>query len=164
MGHLKYFSIREHWYNLKIGLKNLWTFFPVIWEWRRWDFSYNMELLQKGLELYLEEDENDGFQEVNETRIPKEEDMRKVIDHLDDLNNDNFILLAEAELGYEATSYGFEFEPAEGHEGLFSMVELRTKEEQDADEAIFALSNKLEQEAWNEIWDTIKKGGQGWWT
>ena len=39
-------------YDIHQGLRNLWLFFPVVWRWRGWDFSYDYVVFMRAIELH----------------------------------------------------------------------------------------------------------------
>ena len=46
-------KIKDFFRNIKHGLKNLYVWFPIIWNDRQWDFQSMLEILDKKLELMV---------------------------------------------------------------------------------------------------------------
>lgn len=153
------FTIKDIWYNFKYGIKNLYRFFWVVWRWRGWDFSYNLNLFARGLEEYLKMPNY----EIDEHRIPKEQDIKKVIEYIKNYNDTNYIELAEEQLKKETTKGKImEFKEIEGTE-YFEMIDKRTSEQIENDTEIYNLADKIEQDQWEEMCEIIKKNGKSWW-
>jgi len=155
------FNLGDIWYNLKYGAKNLHRFFWVIWKWRGWDYTYNLNLLARGLEVYLKQPNN----EVDETRIPKENDIKRVIELIKHRNESDYITMAEEELEMQLSMVDFDFIPCsiKGQEDMFEMMDKRTDVQKENDKIIFDMAETIEQREWKELFMLIEKGGQGWW-
>lgn len=57
------------------GVKNLFYFFKVIWQWRRWDYSYSLRLLKRSIEGHrdgIKEYSYSMYKEDNELAIAQE--------------------------------------------------------------------------------------------
>ena len=63
-------------YDISHGIGNLVRFFPVVWKFRPWDYSFNLKLLLRSLK-YTHSCMDTGM-EVDETRIPKVEVIDRV--------------------------------------------------------------------------------------
>lgn len=156
------FNFNDIWYNFKYGVRNLRTFFWIIWKWRPFALSYSIQLWGKGLQVYLKESQSVRYIEIDETRLPKEAKMKRVIKLIDNLCKDTYIEQAEEVLG-EMILHDIEFKPIEGKEKLFELVDKNTPEEKKHNSAIFALSTKIEEEEWKELFNTMKEDGKNWW-
>jgi len=156
------FSMRDIWYNFKYGIKNLKRFFWVVWKYRGFDFQYNLDLLKRGLEVYL----TMKNYEIDEDRIPKENDIKRVIEIIERREKSDYISEAEKELG-EIEPYDIEFKEITDKdidgENLYEMVDNQSKEGKEHSKKIYKRSDEIEQSEWNELFDLIKKNGQGWW-
>ncbi len=156
------FTFRDIWYNFKYGMKNLIRFFKVVWNYRGFDFQYNLDLLKRGLEVYL----TYPNMEIDEDRIPKENDIKRVIQLIENLEKSDYIPIAEKELG-EMEPYDIEFKKVDmlddDGENLFEMVDNQSKEGKEHSRKVYKRSEEIEQSEWNELFDLIKKNGQRWW-
>lgn len=161
-------ELPDFWYDFKNGVSNLFNFFWVVWKWRAWDNTFNLELFSKGIEQYLEKSQKSYLMEVDETRLPKEANMRRVIEIIKNINdNFDYIEKAEEELG-ELPHWDIIFEPCddlkdEDGEPLSELVDNRTDEEKKHSRKVYDRALELEQEEWNELWDILRKDAQSWW-
>ena len=147
-------------YRLIYGIRNLIKFHKVIWNWRPWDFVYVFPLIQKSLELYLKYGKS---YEIDETRIPKEERIKKVIQYLGKLDEADLLEQAEEELGKEIIHKPFKFVPMPHDTELFELILDMTPEEEAHNKEIYDYGDALYQKYWNEVFDIMKKEGQTWW-
>ena len=96
--------------------------------------------------------------------MKKVEDMRRVIGLLHNQIEDNFTERCGYDYNYET-----DFIPCDDKEGYWCMEDNKTPEQKENNDRALKESNKLEQEEWDELWDTIKEGKhsnigmQSWW-
>ena len=79
---------RTQWYNFNIGVKNIWSWLPVIYQDRWWDHSFLYPILRKKLSLMEE-----GFRKHGHS-VNSEKDadnIKKCVLLLDRLINDDYI-------------------------------------------------------------------------
>ena len=159
------FTMGDIWYNFKNGLWNLKKFFKVVWEWRSWDNAYNLNLYAKSLELYLEQSPYSPALEIDKTRIPKERNMKRVVELIKNRNDDNYIERVEEEMGRDV-NYGFSFKEIKGDNGekMYEMLDHATEEEKEFRTKVYKRVDELTRDEWNELWDIIRDDSQGWWT
>lgn len=130
---------------------------------RPWDYKSVLYFMKKHFEILAERFE-DGM-EIEETRIPKEKDIKRCVELLHNIIEDNY---AER-CGYDSNRNNFEFVAVEGHPDQFEMVDAEGSQTKEERREIFEKARKLEMEEWDELWDIIKKGKnsqfgmQGWW-
>jgi len=196
---LKRLVMRETWwyktyeffrYDIPRFIKNIWLFRKVLWNHRWWDYRYTLEVLRTSIEI-MEKGMHSGL-EIRESRDKKIEKMQRSIQILKNIEEDNYIDLAEATLGKELIMHPFEFEEIEGEtmdnpmgekgEKLYQLVDKDTPEEKEHNRQIFELSHKLAEDEWDELWEIFKgqdtkqfnkeedwykqfngSGLQGWW-
>lgn len=138
------------------GLYNFWFFRKVIWNFRWWDYSFNLELFSKSLEYTSNETELKG----NHTSVEEfSRDMRRVIYLLNKVRSDEFIKEAEDEIGYELK--GFDFRPLENGKG-YELVDAGGTDKMKS-KKVNNLARKLEEENWQEIWKIIDGKMRNWW-
>lgn len=130
---------------------------------RPWDYNAVLHFMKKHFELLSERMEH-GW-EVDETKNPKVEDIKRCIVLLNNIIEDNY----SERCGYDFERNNFEFVEVEGHPDQHEMVHTKDSQTPEEIREILAKSRKLEQEEWEELWDIIKKGKssphgmQGWW-
>lgn len=156
-------ELSDVWYNFKHGMRNLKRFFWVVWKHRGWDYQYNLDLLKRGMEVYL----TYPNYEVDETRIPKEKDMKRVIQLIENLGKADYISVAEKELG-ELSKREIEFKKIDKSEldtseDMYEWIDNDTKEEKEHRDKVYKLSDEIEQSEWKELFKLIEKNAQTWW-
>lgn len=126
-------------YDLVQGIKNILFFWRVIWRYRSWDSSFQMRILARSLEPLAHTLEHHG-NEVDEPRLKKVASIKRAIEILNRQANDDYLDLAERELGYTVNvNYGItsDGEPK-------AVTEKNRK--------LFDLSHELEDKEWKELW------------
>lgn len=157
------FGFRDIIYNFKYGIKNLKGFFWVVWKYRGYDYVYSLNLLRRGLEQNLT---HPSF-EIDETRIPKEEKLKRVIQLLKNVDESPYIEMAEKELGkIEEFDYNFDElnEKDENGGKLYSMSTTISPEGNIQMKNVFKRANEIEDEEWEELFDTLKNETYTWWS
>lgn len=82
--------ISDTYYNIKHGIKNLFTYFNIVWIMRDWDTLYIFIMLQFQLKKLLKNIEEDFIVEGN--RIKNENNIKKCIELLEKLIQDDYYL------------------------------------------------------------------------
>lgn len=82
------YRIKDLYYDIKQGLRSLIRYFPIVWKTRDWDYYYLFEMQKFQLELLLKIIKKGH--EIDETRIPKEKDIQRCIDLIDNINQNNY--------------------------------------------------------------------------
>lgn len=148
-----YYKILDFFrYELPWFFRNLWAFRKAIWRHRPWDYSGTLRLMHTSLTLLADNIEKYG-NEVEISRDKKVAAMRRAIQIIGNIREDNYIEMAEAELG-EIKSRGFEFEPTA--DGNFTLKDDETDEEREHNLRVYDRSHELEEADWNELWTIIK--------
>jgi len=138
------------------GIYNLWFFRKVIWNFRWYDWSFNLDLFQRSLQYTCREIETRG----THLSVPESvQDMRRVIWLLEKVRSDEFIKEAEDSVGYELK--GFDFKPLEGKKG-YELVDAPGTDKVKS-KKVTDLARKLEEENWEEIWKIVDGKMRNWW-
>lgn len=140
-------------YKLPMFFENLWFFRKELWNFRSWDYTFNLMILKRSLEKTVDTIEYYGH-EVDISRMKKVQKMKRVIELINNLRSDSYIEMAEKSLG-PLVMHDFEFEPAE-KEGLFKLVDKDTEEEKLHNRKVFELARKIEMDEWDEICSILK--------
>lgn len=160
---LKKLNRSETWYMKTIDLlrydlpnffRNLYNFRKELWGFRGWDHNFNERMFKRTLELTADCIEHHG-NEVEDSRMKKVVKMRRAIQILNNHTEDLYISMAEKELNAEVVS-GFDFVPCEDNPELCEMKDTCTPEQNEMNSKIFSLSDKMEKEEWEELWNIIK--------
>lgn len=149
-------------YKIPMFFKNIYKFRQVLWEHRWWDYRFTITTLRTSLEI-MEKGMHDGM-EIWESRGKKVAKMQRAIQILKNIEDDNYIEMAEAELG-EIIHHSWEFEETgdttdnpmgEKNEKLYRLVDKDTDEEREHNSKVFARTRELEEQEWNELWQILK--------
>jgi hypothetical protein len=132
--------------------RNLWKFRKVLWNHQWWDYRFTLETLHTSLSIMEKGMSTKGW-EVRETREKKVEKMRRVILLLQHKLDDDYIGRAEKELG-KLPDFKWDFEDT--GDGNYALKDTETEEEKEHSRKVFARATEIENEEWNEIWDTLK--------
>lgn len=130
-------------YKIPMFFENLWYFRKVLWEFRSWDYSFNLKILSRSLEKTANTLEFYGH-EVDESRLKKVAKIKRAIEIIKSLDESNYLERAEKELGELKNS-----------DWLFNGVE-DTPEESTHNRKVFELSNRIEEDEWNELCDILR--------
>ena len=130
-------------YDIPMFFENLWFFRKQLWEFRSWDYTFNLQLLSRSLEKTVHTIEFYGH-EVDSPRLKKVEKIKRVIQLLKNVKEDVYIDKAESELG-ELKNLG----------GLYKEIE-DTPEEREHNSKVFARAREIQEQEWKEIWEIFK--------
>lgn len=139
-------------YKIPMFIKNFWFFRKNLWEFRGWDYSFNLSLLARSLEKTSSVLENGH--EVDITRLKKVEKIKRVIQIINDMRESVYITKAENELG-ELIINDWGFEPVDG--GGYTIVDNETLEQKEHNRKVFERARQIEENENEELW-TILKG------
>jgi hypothetical protein len=135
--------------------KNLWFFRKELFEYRRWDYTFNLNLLRRSLEGTVDYIEIKGW-EVDSSRLKKVAKMRRAIEILNNIDTHPYIEMAESKLG-KLSKMNFEFEPSPDNPEMYQLKDIESEDERKHNRSIYDLSDQLENDEWNELW-TILRG------
>jgi len=110
------------------GLYNFWYFRKEIWNFRPWDYSFQLRLWRKSL-IPLRDSILNGY-EVRDPRMSKVQAIQEAIDLIDDILEDDYISVAEG------------------------VLDIKFLETTDATEAkkVIDLSIELADKDWKRLW------------
>lgn len=141
-------------YGIPRFFKNLWYFRNELYEFRSWDYTYNLILFGKSLKKTADTVEKYGL-EIDETRLKKVAQMRRVIELIDRISEGSYIELAEKELG-ELPTRDIQFTECVDKPGYYELVDDDTPEEKAFRRKVYDRSNKIEEETWEELFKILK--------
>jgi len=155
---------RQRWYwkswdflrhDMPRFFKNLWLFRKDLYNYR-WYSGHNAVLpfMKTALMDMAAKIDERGIEE-DRSRSKKVMKMWRAAKLMEHFIEDNFIELAEAELG-ELQNTKFEFEPAD-EEGYWRLKDSDTPEQQAHNRKVFARAHEIESQMWTELW-TILEG------
>jgi hypothetical protein len=141
-------------YDIPLFFKNVWRFRKELYNHQWWDYRFTLEMLYRSLSI-MEKGMSEKGIEVAETRNVKLIKMRRALELLKHKLDDDYIQRAEDELG-ELSNNPIEFEPVEGKEGLYSMVDNDTPTEKRHAKKVYKRARVIEDKEWSELWDILK--------
>lgn len=156
-------TIRRHetwyyktWENVTVKfpyfLKNIWRFRKALWDHRWWDWRFHFDFLHTSLSI-MEKGMHGGI-EVRESRDKKIEKMQRALYLMECFREENFIEIAEMELG-EIIDNGTEFEECEESEN-FKLKDNLSGEEEAHNSRVYKRAREIEKEYWGELWEIFR--------
>jgi hypothetical protein len=142
-------------YDLPRFFKNVWTFRKALWNHYWFDHHGTLKFLEIGLTNISDTVEKYG-NEIDEPRLKKVAAMRRAIELIKNYNEDNYIDMAEKELG-KLVLHDWEFEEIEDKPGYSRLVDKDSEEEKIHNRKIFDRAREIEEKEWDELF-TILKG------
>jgi hypothetical protein len=149
---LKKLSARQTWFykafdffrdDMPNFFKNIWYFRKELYAFRSWDYSYNLDLFRRSLEKTVYYVEHKGY-EIDESRLKKVEKMKRAIELMKNALNDNYIAIAQKELG-----------ELRNMDSIWTNKES-TEEEIIHNKKVFERERELENAEWKELWSIIQ--------
>lgn len=131
-------------YKLPAFFRNLYYFRRELWEFRGWDYSFNLTLFARSLEKTSEVLEKHG-NEVDVTRLKKVQKINRVIEIIGNIRENNYLSKAELELGEIILRNNWMFTDEEENPEI---IEHNKK--------IYDRADVLEELEWNELFDILK--------
>lgn len=141
-------------YDLPRFFKNIWTFKKALWNHYWFDHHGTLQFLEIGLTNISDTVEKYG-NEIEESRLKKVAAMRRAVELIRNYNQDNYIDMAEKELG-ELVLYDWEFESVEDKPGYVTLVDKETEEEKAHNRKIYERANEIAEQEWDELFVILK--------
>jgi hypothetical protein len=141
-------------YDLPRFFKNIWTFRKALWNHYWFDHHGTLKFLEIGLTNISDTVEKYG-NEVDESRLKKVAVMRRAIELIKNYNEDNYIDMAEKELG-ELMIHDWEFEEVPDKPGYSQLVDNDTDEEKKHNKKVFDRAREIEKQEWDELFVILK--------
>jgi hypothetical protein len=141
-------------YDIPLFFKNVWRFRKELYNHQWWDYRFTLEMLYRSLSI-MEKGMSEKGIEVTETRDVKVQKMRRALELLKHKLDDDYIQRAEVELG-ELSHNPIEFEPIEGKDGLYRLVDNDTPAEKKHARNVYKRARVIEEKEWKELWDIFK--------
>ena len=141
-------------YDLPRFFKNVWMFRKALWSHYWFDHHGTLMFLETGLTHISNTVEKYG-NEVDESRLKKVDAMRRVIQLIQNYNNDSYIDMAEKELG-NLILHDWEFEPVPDNPEYSQIVDKDTPEEKEHNSKVFARAREIEEQEWDELFVILK--------
>lgn len=140
-------------YDIPNFFRNLWHFRKVLWSHKWYDWRHTMDMTRTSLEM-MEKKMHDGI-EVRESRDKKIAKMQRAIFLMKAFGEDDFITMAEKELG-AIVHHPWEFEEVEDKPGFSQIKDQDTPEEREHNSKVYKRAREIEEELWAELWNIFK--------
>lgn len=137
-------------YDIGRFVKNVWRFRNALSSHYWWDHHSNLQFMEIGLTHMADNLEKHGL-EVDGPRLKKVAKMRRAVELIKNYNQDNYIEMAEAELG-EIVHHEWEFEPVPDKPEFFQLIDKDTPEEAEHNRKVFKRAREIGEAEWAELW------------
>jgi hypothetical protein len=141
-------------YDIPLFFKNVWRFRKELYNHQWWDYRYTLEMMYRSLSIMVVKLEKDGIEE-DVSRGKKVVKIKRALELLKHKLDDDYIERAELELG-ELSNRPLDFEPVEGKEGLYRMIDNDTPAEKKHATNVYKRARVIEEKEWKELWDIFK--------
>jgi hypothetical protein len=141
-------------YDIPLFFKNVWRFRKELYNHQWWDYRYTLEMMYRSLSIMVVKLEKDGIEE-DVSRGKKVVKIKRALELLKHKLDDDYIERAELELG-ELSNRPLDFEPVEGNEGLYRMIDNDTPAEKKHATKVYKRARVIEEREWKELWDIFK--------
>lgn len=141
-------------YDLPRFFKNIWMFRKPLWNHYWWDHHGSLTFLEVAF-THMSDNVEEHGNEIDETRLKKVAAMRRVVELIKNYNEDNYIDMAENELG-SLILHDWEFEPVPDKPGYSQLVDKDTTEEKEHNRKVFERSREIQEQEWDELFVILK--------
>jgi hypothetical protein len=141
-------------YDIPLFFKNVWRFRKELYNHQWWDYRFTLEMMYRSLSIMVVRLEKDGIEE-DVSRGKKVAKIKRALELLKHKLDDDYVERAESELGPLSTN-SFDFEPVDGKEGLYKLVDKDTPAEKKHASKVFKRARVIEDKEWKELWDIFK--------
>ena len=124
-------------------IENIWFFRKELWEFRSWDYGFNLRLFGRSLEKTAHTIEFHGH-EVDISRMKKVAKIKRAIELINSFREGDYIEKAEKVLGELKNLDGWRNDRED------------SPEEKEHNGKVFKLARKIEDDEWNELWDILR--------
>ena len=156
-----YKKIKSPYYNFIQGIKNVFSWLPIIWRDREFDKNYLYEILHHKLKLMEEFYLSDLPVCVDAYKRGKQIKVVRIL--CSRLVNQDYLTnaLKDVEAKYGREDFGFE--PCPDHSGFYQLVDNKTPQEHIEYNRAYVHSAYMEKQDREYMFDLIKKKIDGWW-
>lgn len=150
-------KIKDKYFRFKMWIRNIFLFREALSNTSYYDYGGTLIYMQTHFGCILKAMKNGWFlQEDHNTRIPKEKDLSRVIELIDNMMNDNY----SNRCGYD-DDYYINYVPVPNT--IFDeLVDTQTESQEINNKRASIEGMKLEEKEWKEFNDLLFKM-RGWW-
>jgi hypothetical protein len=155
---------RESWYwktwdflryDMPRFFKNLWLFRKDLYSYRWYSGDQAVLPFMQTAIMDMAANLDKRGHEVEESRSKKVMKMWRAALLMDHFIEDNFVELAEKELG-DIIHHDWAFEPSPDHDSAFILIDGETLEEKEHNRKVFRRAREIEESMWAELWNTLE--------
>lgn len=151
------YKLEPLWEFIRYGIpnffRNIWIFRKFLLDYHWWDYHFILQGLSTSLKPMADNLEKKGI-EIESSRMKKVQKIRRAIEILDNITEDNYTSMAEKELG-EIIYNPIEFIPIQGTD-KYSLHIKDTEEESSHNSSVYKRSNEIQESEWNELFQILK--------
>jgi hypothetical protein len=152
------FTLRDIWYNFGQSFRSFRRFFRAVWDFRGFDYSSTLKVLEVSLKMQLESLRAESpLQEVDETRLPKEDRLERCLLLLHNIQEDNY----SERCGYDH-NYDVYFKPIPGSTSS-TMESTAIEAQKEHNRKVIDKALALEDAEWNEFMDILRSDLRSFW-
>ena len=141
-------------YDIGRFVRNVWRFRKALNRHYWWDHHGSLMFMETALTHMADNLEKHGL-EIDGPRLKKVAKMRRAVELIKNYNQDNYIEMAEAELG-EIIHHEWEFEEVPDNPGFSRLIDKDTPEEAEHNRKVFARAREIEEAEWAELWPILQ--------
>ena len=141
-------------YGIPRFIKNIWKFRKGLWNHYWFDHHGTLMMMEIGINDIANNTEKNG-NEIDVSRLKKVAAMRRVVQIIQNYNNDVYLEMAEVELG-SLIHYDWEVEEVLDEPNLTQIVDKETDEEKIHNRKLFNRVHEIEKSEWNELFEILK--------
>ena len=154
-------KIKSPYYSFIQGIKNIFSWLPIIWCDREFDKNYLYTILHHKLKLMEKFYLDDDTACVNAYKLGKQMKIARLL--CGRLMNQDYTANAIKDIEAKYGRHKLEFEPSTDHSGYLQMVDNRTPQEAIEYKRAYKHSDYMEKQDREYMFDLIKKKIDGWW-
>ena len=160
----RYKRIRDKWYDIEHGIKNLYRWFPVIWNDRGWDYCFMFAVMEKKFDLMIGSFEKGANYVVGcNKQIERLKICKEICRRLKDdwWYHENTFMFHDKKWGQ------LDWNPIEGGEYKISRENIFTEDDRELElrvsRILYDRENKRKEEDLEILLTYIKKYWKVWW-
>lgn len=144
----RYSKLREVYWDIYNGIRNLWVYFPLVWRTRDWDYQYIYDFLGFKIKQTRELIEVHG-NEVDKSRLKKVKHMKICEALINRLVEDDYCYQQTYWTENKQAMHITYYHPLSNRNQNFKMIIDLEKQRREQDKEL--------------LFNIIKKHGDGWW-
>lgn len=156
---------RERWYwktwdflryDMPRFFRNIWIFRKALYNHRWWSGHHSVFYFMEASISDIVKNVDERGNEIRESSEKKILKMRRTVEILEHFRKEDFIDLAETDLGIKLIHRDWEFEDSGEGDGSVKLVDNETEDEKNHNKKIFDRSREIEEGMFNELWEILK--------